>query len=384
MVVSSSVLPGRAPIAQPPPIAPMNAIPAALPPGASMSPPAGRECAPWEREGTGPASLADVMVEVEAEGVGGAVDRLRPAPTGYSPLDEVINGGLRPGDLLVIGGAAGVGKTIWSLQVARNVVSADPQSTAIYVCYEHDRSHLMSRLMCMESAEAGYKDDALTMRKIAELSMNAPAGAGLVSRLQRIPRYAALVQTMQRYAERLILVKASGNHSNLGEVRRWVEETLAASQGRLLVVVDYLQKIPVDHKMLEPETEATTYLMQGLKEMAMTLRVPVIAIAASDRVGLKAKRMRLSDLRGSSALQYEADIGLILNNKFAIISREHMIYNPSQAGEMRNWVVMTVEKNRAGRNAVDMEYQLDAAHFRMVSKGGFVRERLVDEKVVME
>ena len=99
---------------------------------------------------------------------------------------------------------------------------------------------------------------------------------------------------------------------------------------------------------------------------------------------MKAKRMRLADLRGSSALQYEADIGLILNNKFAIISREHLVYNPTQAEAMRNSVVMTVEKNRAGRNAVDMEYALDAAHFRIVPTGGFVRERLVDEKVVRE
>ncbi len=361
-----------------------NRAPLGAPPVAPAPPSTGRERAAWEREVTGPATLADVMVEFEAEGASGAVDRLRPVPTGYTPLDDVINGGLRPGDLLVIGGAAGVGKTIWSLQVARNVVFSDAETIAVYICYEHDRSHLMSRLMCMESAEAGYRDDALTMRKIAELTNSAPAGAGLISRLLRIPRYATLVQTMQRYAARLILVKASGHHSDLGQVRRWVEEMLAASQGRMLVVVDYLQKIPVDHKMLEPETEATTYLMQGLKEMAMMLRVPVIAIAASDRVGLKAKRMRLSDLRGSSALQYEADIGLILNNKYAIISREHMVYNPSQAGEMRNWVVMTVEKNRAGRNAVDMEYLLDAAHFRMVAKGDYVRERLVDDKVILE
>jgi hypothetical protein len=51
---------------------------------------------------------------------------------------------------------------------------------------------------------------------------------------------------------------------------------------------------------------------------------------------------------------------------------------------MRNWVIMTVEKNRAGRNTVDMEYTLDAAHFRIVPHGGFVRERLVDEKVTLE
>jgi hypothetical protein len=50
---------------------------------------------------------------------------------------------------------------------------------------------------------------------------------------------------------------------------------------------------------------------------------------------------------------------------------------------MRNWVVMSVEKNRAGRHALDLEFPLDASHFRIVPNGDFVRERLVDEKVVM-
>jgi replicative DNA helicase len=162
-----------------------------------------------------------------------------------------------------------------------------------------------------------------------------------------------------------------------------VQEAAESAPQRLLVVVDYLQKIPVDWSDVQAETEVTTYLTQGLKELAMAMGVRVIAIAASDREGLKAKRMRLSDLRGSSAVQYEADVGLILNNKWAIISREHLVYNPTQAETMRNFVVMSVEKNRAGRNAVDMEYPLDAAHFRIVPTGSFVRERLVDEKVVM-
>lgn len=94
--------------------------------------------------------------------------------------------------------------------------------------------------------------------------------------------------------------------------------------------------------------------------------------------------MRLADLRGSSALQYEADIGLMLHNKHEIVSREYLVYNPGQAEALRNWVVMSVEKNRAGINAVDMEYALDAAHFRMVPTGGFVRERLVDQRVILD
>ena len=60
------------------------------------------------------------------------------------------------------------------------------------------------------------------------------------------------------------------------------------------------------------ESELTTYLAQGLKELAMSAGLRILAIAASDRDGLQSKRMRLHDMRGSSAIQYEADIGAIL------------------------------------------------------------------------
>jgi replicative DNA helicase len=205
----------------------------------------------------------------------------------------------------------------------------------------------------------------------------------MVAHLRATGRYAPLVEALDAYAERLVLVKASGDLSTLGQVRAWVEEVAAHSTPRLLLVVDYLQKIPLD-RALPDEAEVTTTLVQGLKEMAMALGIRIIAIAAADRPGLKARRMRLADLRGSSAVQYEADIGLIMNNKYAIISREHLVYNPTQAEAMRNFVVLSVEKNRAGRNTVDMEFALDAAHFRIVPLGGFVRERLVDDKVVRE
>jgi len=51
---------------------------------------------------------------------------------------------------------------------------------------------------------------------------------------------------------------------------------------------------------------------------------------------------------------------------------------------MRNWLVMSLEKNRAGAGAVDMEYMLEAAHFRLLSEGRYVRDRLIDEKVVLD
>jgi replicative DNA helicase len=337
-----------------------------------------------QRDTYGPATLGQVMAEIEAQAASGEAERLQPMATGFTPLDDILNGGLRPGELLVIGGPFGVGKTIWGLQVARNAVCAGPRNAAIYICYEHDRTHLLSRLLCLETAERGLRDDALTLRKITELMFAAQDGTGFISKLRRNTRYAAVLTAMEAYAGRLFLVWASGDHTTLDGIREWTEEVLATGVERLMVVVDYLQKIPVARAVLEPETEVTTHLTQGLKEMAMALGVQVVAIAAADRSGLKSKRMRLADLRGSSALQYEADIGLVLNNKYAILSREHVTYNPLAAESMRDWVVMSVEKNRAGRNTVDMQYQLDAAHFRIAPQGDFVRERLVDGKAVLE
>jgi replicative DNA helicase len=339
---------------------------------------------PWRPEATGPATLAQVMKELEEDITPGDAVHLLPMATGFQPLDAVLNGGLRRGELLVIGGRFGVGKTIWGLQVARNVARSDPANVAVYVCYEHDRSHLTSRLLCLESADLGLGGNALTLRKLARMSVEAGEGPGLVARLRSMPDYAPVIETMESYAGRLVLVRASGDHSTLDRIRRWVEDVIETRALRLMLVVDYLQKIPVDWRALQPETEVTTHLTQGLKELAMARGIRVIALAAADRVGLKSSRMRLADLRGSSAIQYEADIGLILNNKYSIISREHLVYNLSQAEAMRNWVVMSVEKNRAGRDAVDMEYALDAAHFRMAPSGNFVRERLIDEKLILK
>ena len=338
---------------------------------------------PWELDATGPASLSQVIEQEEQRVSSGEVAHLHPLPTGFEPLDDVLNGGVRPGELLVIGGAFGVGKTIWGLQVARNAVYASEGTTAAYVCYEHDRSHLMSRLICLESAQQGLGEDSLTLRKLAKMAAETKDDVGVMGQLRRSARHLPLVRAIESYADRLVLVKASGDHSTLDQIRGWVLEIAAMGPRRLLLVVDYLQKIPVKSDAFQSEAEAITYLTQGLKELAMAKGIMVIAVAASDRLGLKSKRMRLSDLRGSSALQYEADVGLILNNKWAIVSREHLVYNPTQSEGMRNWVVMSVEKNRAGRNAVDMEYALDASHFRIVPTGGFVRDRLVDEKVTL-
>jgi replicative DNA helicase len=335
-------------------------------------------------ESSSPATLSRIMEEEEQQEAQGAGSRLKAMPTGFIPLDDVLNGGIRPGDLAIISGGFGVGKTIMALQIAHNVIQSTEDAIALYVCFEHSRFHLLSRLLCLESSAQGYENQALTLRRLNELSLTVQGNKGIISLLRTMPRYAPLMSVIDKYASRLYLVKASGESTTLDQIRDWVQELWATGAHQVFLVVDYMQKIQIGRGFSELEADATTtFLAQGLKQMAMDTNTQVLAVVAADRTGLKSKRMRLTDLRGSSAIQYEADIGLVLNNKFNIVSREHLVYNITHAEEMRNSVVVSVEKNRAGINAVDLEFQLDAAHFRIEPRGDFVQDRLIDDKVVL-
>ena len=74
-----------------------------------------------------------------------------PIPLGMAPLDRMLGGGLRPGELMLIGGAQGTGKTTMALQMARNV-AASGQAYVLYVNFEHDDADMLNRLIAMESA----------------------------------------------------------------------------------------------------------------------------------------------------------------------------------------------------------------------------------------
>ena len=94
--------------------------------------------------------------------------------------------------------------------------------------------------------------------------------------------------------------------------------------------------------------------------------------------------MRVNHIRGSSALAYEADTVLMLNNKFDVVARHHLVYDSGNVERFRHWAVLTVEKNRSGLTGVDMEFAKRFEQSRFETHGQLVREKLVDERVFIE
>jgi replicative DNA helicase len=298
-------------------------------------------------------------------------------PTGFSPLDDVLGGGLRAGELTLVGGAQGLGKTTFALQIARNVAAAG--GAALYVCYEHREQDVLERLLGLELGLHGGLE-ALTLAQVRRAcAVDGDAGGGLLERLGQEPTGVEALQSLTAYAPRLHVATVTGTRTGLDDVRELVR---GVRDERPLVVVDYLQKVrvPGDHA---DEDERVTVVVEGLKDLALETDLPVLAIVASDKAGLDG-RTRLHHLRGSTALAYEADVALLLNDKFAVVARHHLMYGTTNAEHYRQWAVCSVEKNRSGRAGVELEFRKRFEHGHLDPAGGFVAEQLVDDRIHVE
>jgi replicative DNA helicase len=110
-----------------------------------------------------------------------------------------------------------------------------------------------------------------------------------------------------------------------------------------------------------------------------------VAIAAADKGSLVGgKRMRVHDLRGSSALAYEADVVLILNDKYDVVARHHLVYHLDNAERFRQWAVLTIEKNRGGVDKVELEFQKRFEQGRFEREGRVVQEQLIEERIFVD
>ncbi len=330
-----------------------------------------------------PRSALDVLVDLNDRITTGNLSDYQPIPLGFTPLDKTIGSGLRPGELLLIGGAQGTGKTTMALQMARNVASGG-QANVLYICFEHEEHYLMNRLISLESALAHlpHKTGAIKIQDVRREILGSWVAEGQGGpQLASNPRLRPSLDRIGRYGQNLFLMRGTQTASTVENMRRLVQQHKELSGERqLMVVVDYLQKVPM---IPEPntETEKVTVVVNGLKDIALSEQVAMVAIVAADKEGLKASRLRNHHLRGSSAINYEADIILIMNEKYHIVARVNIEFNPYQAQRFRDWIVLTVEKNRGGQDNVDLEFEKHFEFSCFDPNGRTVQEKLIEERL---
>jgi replicative DNA helicase len=328
-----------------------------------------------------PRSALDVLIDLNDNIATGKLGEYQPLPLGFTPMDKTIGGGLRAGELLLIGGAQGTGKTTMAMQRARNVASGG-QANVLYICFEHEEQYLLNRLVAMEScvAHLPQKTGAIKIQDVRQEIMSSwltDGPGGLAANQKLRPS----LDRIARYGQNLFMMRGSQTACTIENIRKLVQQhRVLSGDRRLFVVIDYMQKVPV-YPEPPTESEKVTFVVNGLKDIALSEGVAMISIVAADKEGLKAQRLRNHHLRGSSAINYEADIILIINEKYQIVAKVNIEFNPYQAQRFRDWVVVTVEKNRGGQDNVDLEFEKHFEFSCFDPAGRTVVEKLIEERL---
>ena len=299
--------------------------------------------------------------------------------SGFTSLDKTLAGGFRSGELVLLGGGQGLGKTTFALQVLRNLAATG--HSAVYFSFDHDNYSLIERLIAMEAAEiAGPM--AVPLKRVRQaFEARQRTEPTLEARLADTEAGVEAVQELREYGRRLHLHRSKASDTDV-EAMKAVIETIRESTGQApFVVVDSLQKVHLAGAALS-EDDRVAIVVEGLKDLTLELAVPILVVVAAGSTA--GKRMRVQDLRGSSSLAVSADVVLILNDKFDVVARHHLVYNLASAERFRSWVVMTIEKNRNGVDRVDLEFQKYFAQGRFDPDGGRVQEELIDDRIFVE
>ncbi len=307
----------------------------------------------------------------------GSIARSKPWPTGFEPFDTVLGGGFHPGEFTLVGGKPGAGKTIAALQWART--SAMAGRPVVYVNLEDGPSAVLGRLLALELASISRSDEVGDRDRLRAMITGLATGAASLDELTREPLGEEACGRVMRYGENLTIVGAGAATVTLDDIAALASTTPLPS----IVFVDYMQKLqpPIN---VGNELERTNAIAEALKKMALRLDTAVVALSAVDHDGLLSRRARMHHLRGSTALAHEPDLIILLNEKFAAVTKEHLAFDSARADRYRSQVIFSIEKNRSGPAAIDLEFTKDFANFRFDPIGAFTTEKLLDSVLFNE
>ncbi|ENX34924.1 replicative DNA helicase [Acinetobacter colistiniresistens] len=216
--------------------------------------------------------------------------KVRGVSTGFKGLDLKLDE-VMPGDFVLIAARPSMGKTAFAQNVAAHIATN------------------LAKPVLFESCE--MKKDKITRRFLAAM------GSVELKRMKTADMRPEDWHGMQQAT--MILqnapIEMHDGDVTLFDIKRHARQTKKKHGAIGAIFVDYLQLIQTPNLPASiPEHERLAFISRGLKAIAMEFDCPVFALSQLSRDLEKRpnKRPVMSDLRGSGALEQDADIILFL------------------------------------------------------------------------
>jgi replicative DNA helicase len=208
-------------------------------------------------------------------------------PTPWAGLNSMLTGGgFRPGQLIVIGGRPGIGKSAASAAIA---LMAAPHRPAIFNLEMSD-GEVWHRIIA--------SDCGLPLRAISE---------GRLDRAQR----AQVLESIERLGDSILIDDSTG--AKISTCVSAIKRRKGPPIG--MVVLDYLQLFSGEKKTENRATEVAM-ITRAAKIAAKQLKVPFVVLAQLNRRPAEDdKEPQLHHLRESGAVEQDADMVLFLHAK---------------------------------------------------------------------
>ena len=211
-----------------------------------------------------------------------------PRSTGLDAIDKALGGGLRDGQLIVVAGRTGGGKTSFALQLALNQGCLG--ASVLVVSLEMSGQECRQRLISQHSgiSSTAIQENTYDLIQRQDIVKSQSILGGTVIGIDDTPQR----KTVDIEASAIEFQRRRGLH---------------------LLIVDYLQLVtPADTKGIT-RAEQISRITRELKILARTLKVPVIALSQLKRSDDPKAKPRLSDLRESGSIEQDADVVLFVH-----------------------------------------------------------------------
>ena len=261
--------------------------------------------------------LADIFEETLAELEERPAQGFIGLPTGLIDFDEMTRG-LNEGNLIILAGRPGMGKTSLALSIAQHVALREKKSVGIF------------------SLEMSQKELAL---RILSAESNIPFGPLRSGHLSQ-EKWNKVITHVREISVAPIFIDDSANPSLLeiaSKARR-----LKVERSLDLLVIDYLQLMQGGGRYENRNLEISA-ITRSFKQLAKELRIPILLLSQLSRQPERRgsdHRPQLADLRESGSIEQDADL-------VVLIYRDE-VYNADVDSDQRGIAELIIAKHRNG------------------------------------